>query len=146
MDVVRKKEDVKTEDIVNLKGISDFGHYLDKRIIDIFRTKDFDWDKEIEIFKKTFQMIDECMGDSAFLKYDVEKEKFTGRFYTSAFEFVAIGLGRKEGVLPLNFNLKEQVIELWKDIAEQNVSWKGFNAAGRLAQTLKLVDKLYSDE
>ena len=91
-------------------------------------------------------MIDECMGDSAFLKYDVEKEKFTGRFYTSAFEFVAIGLGRKEGVLPLNFNLKEQVIELWKDIAEENVSWKGFNAAGRLGQTLKLVDKLYSDE
>ena len=86
------------------------------------------------------------MGDSAFLKYDVEKRKFTGRFYTSAFEFVAIGLGRKEGMLPLNFNLKEQVIELWKDIAEQNVSWKGFNAAGRLAQTLKLVDKLYSDE
>lgn len=137
---------LRTEDIANLKGVSDFGHYLDKRIIAIFRSKDFDWDKEIEIFKKTFQMIDECMGDSAFLKYDVEKKKFTGRFYTSAFEFVAIGLGRKEGVLPLNFNLKEQVIELWKDIAEQNVSWKGFNAAGRLAQTLKLVDKLYSDE
>ena len=74
------------------------------------------------------------------------KKKFSGRFYTSAFEFVAFGLCRKEGVLPLIFNLKEQVIELWKDIAEQNVSWKGFNAAGRLGQTLKLVDKLYSDE
>lgn len=137
---------LRTEDINNLKGVSDFGHYLDKRIITIFRSTDFDWDKEIDIFRKTFQKIDECLGDLAFLKYDVEKGKFTGRFYTSAFEFVAIGLGKKEGMLPPDFDLKTKVIELWKEIYENQISWKGFNAAGRLGQTLKLVDKLYTNE
>lgn len=137
---------LRTEDIDNLRGISDFGHYLDKRIISIFRSEDFDWDKEIQIFQTTFQKIDESLGDLAFLKYDVDKKKFAGRFYTSAFEFVAIGLGKNEGELPPNFDLKAKVIDLWKEISEREISWKGFNAAGRLGQTLKLVDKLYTNE
>lgn len=136
---------LRTEDVENLKGVTDFGHYLDKRIVSLFKSDDFDWDKETEIFKKTFRLIDESMGDLAFLKYDTEKAKFTGRFYTSAFEFVAIGLGKRNAELPQGFDIKEKVKTLWKEIAEKEISWKGYNAVGRLTQTLKLVDKLYQD-
>ena len=136
---------LRTEDVENLKGVTDFGHYLDKRIVSLFKSDDFGWDKETEIFKKTFRLIDESMGDLAFLKYDTEKAKFTGRFYTSAFEFVAIGLGKRNAELPQGFDIKEKVKTLWKEIAEKEISWKGYNAVGRLTQTLKLVDKLYQD-
>lgn len=134
---------LRNEKLENLRGISDFGNYLDKRIISLFKDEELDWNEEIRIFKKAFLKIDESLGDLAFLKYDTEKEKFTGRFYTSAFEFVAIGLGRKNADLPEDFDLKNAVISLWKEIATDDISWKGYNAVGRLAQTLALVDKLY---
>ena len=134
------------ENIDNLRGIQDFGNYLDKKIVAIFRDEYFDWNTEVNVFKECFRIIDESLGDCAFLKYDTESQKFKGRFYTSAFEFVAIGLGRRNGKLPNDSNLKNAVISLWKLIEKENISWKGYNAVGRIAKTIQLAYDIYGDE
>lgn len=129
-----------------LRGVQDFGDYLDKKIVDIFRNKNFDWENEVNVFEKCFRIIDESLGDCAFLKYDTGSQKFKGRFYTSAFEFVAIGLGRRNGNIPDNFSLKHAIIDLWNHIIQDEISWKGYNAAGRISKTIQLANEIYGNE
>lgn len=137
---------LRNEYIDNLRGIQDFGEYLDKKIVAIFRDVDFDWKNEISIFKQCFKVIDENLGDSAFLKYDSQSQKFKGRFYTSAFEFIAIGLGRRNAHLLGNYNLRDIVVALWTRIEKEKISWKGYNAVSRIAKTIQLAYDIYGDE
>lgn len=137
---------LRTENIDNLKKVQDFGSYLDDRIIELFNNGKINWDEEERIFKSTFDIINEALGDEAFCKYDIESGKFKGRFYTSAFEIIAIGLGRHHNHVPTKEDLKDKIINLWKTIEEENISWKGYNASGRLDKTISLGNRLYEED
>lgn len=126
-----------------LKNVQDFGEFLNEKIISIFNDENFDWKKEKEIFDNTFKFINSQLDKDAYCKYDLDKRKFVGKFYTGVYEIVAIGLGRHDGTHVENFNLRDKIIQLWNQISEDDISWKGYNAAGRLQKTLSLGDKLY---
>ncbi len=130
----------------DINKVTDIGKYLSDRIIELFDNEDFDIVAEKEIFEKTFQIIYNVLGDSAFCKYDIASELFRGRFLVSAFEIVALGLGAKNGVIPENFDLKQRVIDIWKHIDREDIRWTGYSASGRLQKTLKLGLKLYNEE
>lgn len=135
---------LRTEVMEKIKNISDYGTYLNDRIVELFETKT-NWEEEFSIFKKTFDIIYEALGDEAFCKYDIINDKFSGRFYTSVFEFVAIGLGRHDGQTNRDC-LKGRIVELWKKIDSEDISWKGSNPSGRLQKTLELANQLYAEE
>lgn len=131
------------EDVESIKNIKDLSSYLDDKIIEICGDKNFDWNTEEKVFHSTFKTINDGIGDDAFRKFDVEKSKFKGGFYISSFEIVAIGLGLNGGKIPVKFDLKKRVKNLWHRIEDKNIKWLGNSASGRLAKTLKLGKELY---
>ena len=135
---------LRKESTDKIKYISDFGTYLNDRIVELFESS-IDWENEFSIFKKTFDAIFEALGDEAFCKYDTTNKKFSGRFYTSVFEFVAIGLGRHDGITNKN-TFKSRIINLWDKIERESISWKGSNPSGRLSKTLDLANQLYAED
>lgn len=146
MELVTRFICLRNENPENLKGVNDFGDYLDKKIVSLIRDTNFDWEEEKRIFKKCFDLIDNNLSDSAFQKFDIKDNKFKGRFYASAFEFVAVGLGKINGVIAEEFNLREKVKEIWNIIDNENISWKGANASGRLGKTMAIAKRLYRYE
>lgn len=143
MELVTRFICLRTENINKVKSVSDFSSYLNDRILEIFSDMDFNWETEMNIFKRTFDIINEGLSDDAFRKYDTDRNRYKGSFYISAFEFVAIGLGRHNGEIPNGFDIYERVKQLWQYIFENNVNWIGYSAAGRLAKTIALGDRLY---
>lgn len=53
---------------------------------------DFDIDAEIDLFKRIFDFLANVIGDSAFKKYNPEKDKFEGPFSNTSFEAVLVGI------------------------------------------------------
>lgn len=135
---------LRQEDIAIVKKVSDFGEYLNDKIISIFEDPTFDWNEEIRIFKETFDYIHEELGDKAFSKYNVEKRKFEGGFYTAVFEMIAISIGRHSGQ-HIEGSLIDKVKSVWDKILHEDLSWKGCNASGRLVRTLAIGDRLYEN-
>lgn len=84
------------------------------------------------------------MDEKAFSKYNVQRQQFEGGFYTAVFEMVAISIGRHDGH-HINGSLLEKIKGLWNRIEEEDLSWKGYSASGRLVRTLALGDSLYED-
>ena len=66
--------------------------FIDRETIRILEDEDFDLDKEIEIFKKTFTFLSETLGKDIFRKYNADKKKFNGAFLISCFEAIASGV------------------------------------------------------
>ncbi len=52
----------------------------------------FNFESEKVIFKKTFSLLNETLGDRSFRKYNLEKDRHEGALSTLLFEVVAIGL------------------------------------------------------
>lgn len=145
MELVTRFLCLRTETQENIGRIQDFGEYLDDRIIYLFGSPDFNIEEEINIFKRTFDFINEKMGDEAFSKYDNTRQKFIGTFYTSAFEIIAIGLSQHLGCINPDFNLREKVQELWIHIKDNNISWKGSNPSRRILKMIDLAKLIYEE-
>lgn len=136
---------LRQEEIAVIRKASDFGEYLNDKIISIFEDATFDWDEEIRIFKETFDYIYNELGDRAFSKYNVERRQFEGGFYTAVFEMIAISIGRHSGA-HIEGSLIEKVKTVWSQIQQDDLSWKGYSASGRLVRTLAIGDKLYENQ
>lgn len=128
-----------------VKVVADLGEFLDDKIVSLFDDSNVNWDEEIAIFNRTFKTISDALDEEAFCKFIVEKERFRGGFNIGAFEMIAVGLGRRNGILPDNFDFKEKVKELWWQINDQHISWGGNSASGRLSKTLELEKTLYEN-
>ena len=76
----------------DLRGIGDVGTFLTDRII-AHSEGQLDLQEEGRIFRKTFDLLDNALGDDCFRRYNVEKQRFMGGFLVSVFEVIGIGLG-----------------------------------------------------
>lgn len=66
--------------------------FIDKETINIISDKEFSLDKEIVLFKKTFDKLAEYMGADVFRKYNKDKDKFEGAFSNSSYEAILVGV------------------------------------------------------
>ncbi len=124
------------------KRVEDFSDYLNDKIIQIFKDTEFDWKKEQEVFRNTFDAINSALGDEAFCRYFINEGRFKGGFYVPAFEFVAVSIGRHDGDVDKE-HLRERVVKIWQKIKDDDMSWQGSNHRKRIAETLSLGDILY---
>lgn len=142
MELVTRFLCLRTENMDVIRGIKDFGDYLDERIVKLINDDTVDWNNEIQIFKSTFDAIAQSLGNEAFCKFYPDLERFSGGHNAAAFELVAVTIGRHNGVTP-NGDLRELVIDLWKNLDQEQISWRGANAATRLQRTLDNGNRLY---
>lgn len=145
MELVTRFICLRHSSVEEVKTVADLGEFLDDKIVSLFENPDVNWDDEISYFNRTFKNISDALDEEAFCKFIVEKDRFRGGFNIGAFEMIAVGLGRRKGVLPTDFNFMEKVKELWRKINNEHISWGGNSASGRLSKTLELGKNLYEN-
>lgn len=127
--------------------IIDLSEYLNSKIVSMMNAPDFSWEEVFNKFKTTFDLLDNSTKEHSFERYDLGLQKFSGGFLVSAYEMIALGIGYKPESIQGKENRIEDIIKnIWQAIAEENISWKGYSASGRLAKTLKLGRRFFHDE
>lgn len=145
MELVTRFVCLRSENIDNIKNTNDFGEYLNERILSLFEDKQIDWEEEERIFRCTFEILDNAMSDSVFCKYYRDIDRFKGGLSVGAFEIIAIGLGRRGGIIPADFDLQSHVKDLWSRYNDNEITWRGNSASGRLSKTLPIADSFYEN-
>jgi hypothetical protein len=75
----------------------DVHEYLDRALIQMATDPSYDMVSEADVFGKTFQYLNEALGDSAFKRWN--GQNFTGKFLMSVFEVLATGVSQNVGAL-----------------------------------------------
>lgn len=69
-----------------------YNNFLTDEILDLINKEVIDFEKESELFKKTFDLLYEIMDENSFKKYDVDKGKSCGAVLVGAYEAIIPGL------------------------------------------------------
>jgi len=96
-------------------------------------------DREGEVFRETFDLIASQLGEEAFRKWSVAKNRFEGGFLNTAFEVIAMGVGYHIAAgSPVRSDLRVAAQELWTRPEMTTRFATGVNTERRLSQTLPL--------
>ena len=110
--------------------LSDF---IDKEMTRLLEEESFNIETELQIFIEIFDMLSRILGEDAFKKYNLEKEKFEGAMSIASFEAIASGLAQnfeKIKELP-DEKIIEKIIDLYKSEEYQRLSARGIKAIPR---------------
>ncbi|TQI71179.1 uncharacterized protein DUF262 [Gramella sp. Hel_I_59] len=130
-----------------LSSISDLSTFLDDEIVKFFENDNLHWDAVTDNFRRTFNLIDDSMGSDAFKKYSIEKDSFYGGFIVSAFEMIAINIGNNLDYWEeRSERIEGKIKECWQKISDENISWKGYSASGRLPKTISVGREIFGNE
>lgn len=138
---------LKDTDISRVRGLSDIGDFLTKRMKEIAIDSEFDMDLEKDKLIKTFKILNLSLGENAFKKY--KNNRYLGAFSLSIFEVIGLGLG-------FNINDYDETnpahLAKIKDVSEQLLdnpdfvrnSGSGARASTRLPHILPMGRQLLS--
>jgi len=132
-----------------IKGVYDLADFITQKMIEYADNPDFDLAKEKEIFTKTFDFINEKIGEDAFKRFNVEKQIFQGRFLLSMYETIAVGIGKNIAVNNLTFTnqeVKEKVSSVWGNQDFQNRTGSGVSVSSRLPVLIPLGENLFKQQ
>ncbi|MDW3210673.1 MAG: DUF262 domain-containing protein [Reichenbachiella sp.] len=135
---------LKDVDPAALSSVKDLGIYLDDMLVDYFQKHNNSWTATEDLFRRTFRLIDETVGDDAFKRYNLTSNVFYGGFIVSAFEMVALGIANNiEHWEVHRTEIREKIVECWQKISDDNITWKGYSAAGRLPKTISVGQEVF---
>jgi hypothetical protein len=124
----------------------DVHEYLDDALLKIASDPDFDMDAQAEVFKKTFQFIDEALGDQAFKRWN--GTAFSGMFLMSVFEVIATGtsynlaaLEELSSEMRVQF-IRDKAMNIWADPNFTRNSGAGVRGTTRLTRLLPIAMEL----
>ena len=117
----------------------DVHEYLDNALLRL-AVDDIDWENEKEIFRASFNLLNDALGEDSFKRWD--GDKFKGKFLMSLFEVIAYGASlnldeiRSLGAdVSLDF-IRTKSKELWADNVFQTNSGAGVRGTTRLSNLL----------
>ena len=111
----------------------------------------FNRKEEERIFKATFDIIRKVLGSDTFKKYFPQEKRFKGQFLISAFEVVAIGLGKnidywkEKEIEKIKDILSEKIKSIWSNDTFISNSGSGSNVSSRLPELLPLGKRLFKN-
>lgn len=120
----------------------DVHEYLDGVVVKLAPNALFNRDEEGDVFRRTFEILDQALGLNAFKRWD--GNAFTGKFLMSVFEVVALGVSKNLVALEgLNQNVRnaflvEKCQTLWVNPTFLQYSGGGVRGTTRLANLLPL--------
>jgi hypothetical protein len=124
----------------------DVHEYLDRALMQMATNPNFDMAGEGEIFGRTFQYLDEALGDRAFKRWN--GQIFTGKFLMSVFEVLATGISHNVAALgAMQAADRSQFIThsaqgLWNNEVFTANSGAGVRGTTRLARLLPIAAQL----
>ncbi|MEI6499500.1 MAG: DUF262 domain-containing protein [Armatimonadota bacterium] len=131
----------------DLKGMKDIGDYLMDRMRQTAENRDFDLDLEEEHFKATFDVLNDAIAGDAFRKYSADDDRFSRGFSISAYEVIAIGIGRNllnGKPIPPPEEIIGLIKDVWKDETFLDRSGAGKRSTERIPHLIPLGERLFS--
>ncbi|MFA4987655.1 MAG: DUF262 domain-containing protein [Candidatus Brocadiia bacterium] len=115
-----------------LASMEDVGEFLTKRMTHLAQDTSFNRASEKESFEKTFLLLEQSAGESAFRRFNVDKQQFQGGFLVSAFEIIATGVRRTLGDwIEAGFTDASRALLLGKiKTVWQNQDFRDYSGAG----------------
>jgi hypothetical protein len=130
----------------NLSQFKDLRELLTDSILEYAEDAGFDRDQQRDLFLRTFAVLNQALGGSAFRRYDADTDRFLGGFSVSAFEVVSIGvavnLAKWESATA--DQLKARVGSVWSDADFKRYGGGGINPTTRIPRTVALGHKLFA--
>lgn len=124
----------KNSTIDEIKKAKDVDDFLTKKMIEFSKSSQFNKTTEKDIFERTFSILNHTLGEDSFKRYNPTKTKFEGKFLISAFEVIAIGLGKN--VENWSERDKSEILNkiksIWSDPIFVDNSGSGSNVTTRL--------------
>lgn len=123
------------------KGL-DVHEYLDESLVELSRNNAIDWDEESKLFKKTFNLLNESLGENAFKRWN--GKKFGGMFLMSLYETIAYGISQnleeieQKGKKEQKEFILTRAKELWDDNNFVKNSGAGVRGTTRLTNLLPM--------
>lgn len=122
----------------------DVHEYLDRALIELATSGEFDREQESEVFNGTFRLLKQALGSKAFKRWN--GSSFTGQFLMSVFEVMATGVSKNLSriqTLP-NDQPKNSIVQrakdLWCDPVFQANSGAGVRGTTRLMRLLPMAE------
>lgn len=108
-------------------------HFFDQEITRIISDENFNLEKEIETFKKSFDLLERVLNIEAFKKYNSEKDRFEGPFSITSFEAITPGIAENiEELYEIpDEEFKELIINLYNQEEYKQFSSRGVKAMTR---------------
>ena len=129
-----------------LVGRNDLGTILTEKIVGFAETKSYNIKEEASAFKKTFDLLDEALGEDAFKKFNANKQKATGPLLISLFEVFALGIGhhcRASNFALSTAEIKDDQKAIWKNRRFIGGTGSGVGPINRLPVTLALGREMF---
>ena len=128
-----------------LSQVGDVGDFITQRMSDMATDPSLDRDRFEYLFKRTFDLLNERLGDSSFKRYNTSKNKFMGGFLVSQYELVSYGIAFAihNGIELDESNIEEKIASIWSNSNFTNWSGSGMTAARRLPRIVPLGRQLF---
>lgn len=131
-----------------IKNINDLGTFLTDKIVEMAQGQSpLDIGKIDCAFKRTFDLLASCLGDSSFKKYDAVRQQASGPMLISLFEVIAIGLGYYlkdvNNAIPED-KVKQVHQEVPTNTRFTTTAGSGIRASTRIPNTIGLGRELFS--
>jgi len=119
--------------------------YLDEALIKLATDNEIDLEVEAEIFRSSFALLYEILGDDSFKKWD--GNQFGGKFLMSRFEVISTGISTliagDENNLPANDIILNKIKALEDNEIFQRYSGAGISGSERLKNLLPLASDYF---
>lgn len=128
-----------------LQRIGDVGVFLTDQITTLARDKRFDYKKNEDVFKKTFDILESTVGENAFKRYSKTKKRHEGGFLLSQFEVVALGLAYnvRQNTVAAAQGMVKKVADIWSDKGYTDWASSGITASRRVPRLIPLGRRLF---
>ncbi|MAG73331.1 hypothetical protein CL620_03385 [archaeon] len=143
----------KNSSVTEIRKYEGIAEFITEKVIEFTKSNDFNFFKEANIFKKTFDLLNKTLGENSFKKYDLVKNRLQGQFLISSFESVAVGLGKNIFSwvnIPVTKELKEKFEEkvksLWTDPNYLNNVGSGSNYMSRIPAVIPIGERVFKNE
>lgn len=116
--------------------------YLDEALIQMSKDSEIDWNKEKDLFNRTFSLLNSALGDKAFKRWD--GDDFRGKFLMSLYETIAFGVSQNLEEIDRKSRKKSEEFvtsrakALWSDEVFNKNSGAGIRGTTRLSSLLPL--------
>ncbi len=128
----------------DLNKLGDIGIFVTDNMTKIAKDIDFNREEFGDLFRKTFQLLNDELGEDPFRRFDPVKKKFAGKFLLSLFEVVAFGVAwnLKRGIAVTDVRKKVEMLSSNREYMD--FCGAGANAASRVKRMIKLGRKVFS--
>ena len=122
-----------------------YNNFLTDEILKLINEQNIDFEKEEELFRKTFDLLYAVMDENSFKKYDTEKNKSCGAVLVGAYEAIIPGLTENIEHFAANQNNLENVIKhIYSDEAYLAATKRGIRPVGRIKRLVKFSREIFS--